>query len=92
MTTALAAKGYNITTVTSNIDKKPTPNIHYVHLERVHQHMAGDNDHIDFVAIGKLNPWMQIMNHFMYTLGFCEGAILSDGWRQLQNYPKDSKV
>ena len=34
----LAARGHNITFVSPDVDKKPAPNVNFVHLEEVYSH------------------------------------------------------
>lgn len=90
---ALAAKGYNITSISADIDKTPTPNVHYLHLDKVYDRLYNTEDvEFNYIEIGKVNPWLSMKPFYDFSLLSCEGAAMSSGWKQLQNYPDDFKV
>lgn len=92
MTTELAAKGHNITSLSADIDKIATPNLHYLHLDKVYDHLYNGDVKFDYIEIGESNPWTQFQGFYDFSQLSCKGAIHSSGWKQLQNYPDDFKV
>lgn len=93
VTRELATRGHNVTSMTADIDTEFTPNLHYLHLDRVYDtlYASADRD-LNYVDIGALSPWRQFSAYHDYSVGLCEGAVISKGWQQLLNYPDDFKV
>lgn len=91
----LVERGHNVTALSDYKETTSAPNLHYIHLEKVHDHIYNSNSN-DFNSnlfdIGNLNGWQQLNSFHDFGLLSCEGAILSNGWQQLQNYPDDFKV
>lgn len=89
----MAAKGYNITSISADIDKSATPNVHYLHLDKVYDRLYNSEDvQFNYIEIGKVNPWVSIKAFYDFTMMSCEGSVISSGWKQLENYPNDFKV
>ncbi|XP_059615442.1 UDP-glycosyltransferase UGT4-like [Phlebotomus argentipes] len=88
---ALAARGHNVTSISADIDENVSQNLTYLHLDRVYEHLY-DSDDMNFVDIGKVNPWITlgILNH--YILKAFTGLQKSSGYHQLLAYPDDFKV
>lgn len=91
---ALAARGHNVTAVSGDIDKEPTPNLHYIHLEKMYDtlYAAGGELDINFIEYGNTNPWSQFGPFYEYSYLSCMGIFASQGWQQLKDYPDDFKV
>lgn len=89
---ALAERGYNVTSLSADIDKVPTPNLHYLHLEAVYDRLYNTELEIDYFSIGNKSPWAMIKLTLDFSHLICEGAVHSTGWKQLQDYPDDFKV
>lgn len=92
---ALAAKGYNVTTISEHIGAVATPNLHCLHLDKMHETMKDDKDSVvfsDFTEHGMESPWKTINILSDTSDKFCKGTFLSAGWKQLLAYPDDFKV
>lgn len=88
---ALAAKGYNVTSLSADLDAEPIPNLHFLHLDAVYDHLHNSSDRsLDFFAIGQGNSFKQLFFDVDYLA--CEGAVKSNGWNHLLNYPNEFKV
>lgn len=92
MSIALAAKGYNVTSLSADIDETATPNLHYLHLDAVYDRLYNNEVKIDFFAMGDASPWEMARLFRLYSYEACEGAALSNGWKQLLKYPDNFKV
>lgn len=92
VTLALAAKGYNVTSLSADIDPVPVENLHYIHLEQVYEHLHDPNEHnSNYIEAGSGNFFQQIKVFFDFSLVSCKAATVSKGWQQLKNYPDDFK-
>lgn len=86
----LAQKGFNITMVSTDDDKKPQPNIHYIHLEKVYETIYGNDsslildmaDQKSVEAIYGVYEWCEVN---------CDGILKSKGLEVIINYPDDFK-
>lgn len=92
VTHQLAAKGYNVTSLSADIDPDPVQNLHYIHLDRVYDQYSSNENDFDHIEMGEQTAWHQAKAFFDITKLACKGALLSSGWKQLQNYPDDFKV
>lgn len=93
VTNALALKGYNVTVLSADIERKPVKNLHYLHLDKVYDRLYNDKDFlVNFIEIGKLNPWFFLGKLYEFCWATCEGAVISSGWKRLRDYPDDFKV
>lgn len=54
---ALAAKGYNVTSLTADDDKTITPNLHYLRLDVLHDLFYKDDTILNPFAMGEASPW-----------------------------------
>lgn len=92
LTYALAAKGYNLTVVSADIEKHNLNTLHYIHLEKVYEQIYSSGSFMNFFDLPKLAFYNEILSAFeFYTLS-CEGSYASAGYKQLINYPPDFKV
>ncbi|GAB0089441.1 hypothetical protein DMENIID0001_039810 [Sergentomyia squamirostris] len=92
---ALAARGYNVTSLCAEIETN-SPNLTYLHLDRVYQLMYNTSDpdfamDFDFFEMGNMNPILQYLDGEMYHIMMLEGLLGSSGFKQLKNYSKDFK-
>lgn len=93
MSYALAAKGYNVTSLSADVDSEPTQNLHYLHLDRVYDHIYNSSDKLsDFFAIGQGSSFRQLQLFLDSAILTCEGSVISKGWKHLLDYPNDFKV
>ena len=95
MTHALVEKGYNVTSLSADIDTDPPDNLHYLYLNETYPHLysalSGDGD-FDFASYGELSTWSQLNGFYDFGHFGCEGAVASTGWHQLLNYSDKFKV
>uniref|UniRef100_A0A1L8E197 Putative udp-glucoronosyl and udp-glucosyl transferase n=1 Tax=Nyssomyia neivai TaxID=330878 RepID=A0A1L8E197_9DIPT len=87
---ALVARGHNVTAISADIDKNPTSNLTYLHLDKVYEILYGGSD-VNLVDIGKVNPWATIAVLTYYTLKAFDGILISSGYKKLLDYPDDFK-
>lgn len=80
-----------MTSVSADIDSESTPNLHYIHLEQVYDHIYNGSEKINFLEIGKINRWLAAFVYADFSKKICEGIMLSNGIKVLLNYPKDFK-
>ncbi|XP_055702597.1 UDP-glycosyltransferase UGT4-like isoform X2 [Phlebotomus papatasi] len=67
-------------------------NVTYLHLDRVYESIyASGEDPINFVEMGKINPWMTLAVLTQLILKTFDGAQKSSGYQQLLNYPENFK-
>lgn len=93
MTIELASKGYNITSLSSDVDSVPTENLHYLYMNGVYDAIYNSSaEESDLIALGDNSPYKMIhlITDFFYLA--CNGAIKSRGYLQLLQYPDDFKV
>ncbi|GAB0099858.1 UDP-glucuronosyltransferase [Sergentomyia squamirostris] len=95
--TALAERGHNVTSISADAEKKPIPNLHFIHMEKVYDVLydvsnADHGEDMDFFSMGDLNPFSQYYIFHDYCRQTLRGIVTSDGYRQLLAYPDDFKV
>ncbi|XP_059612714.1 uncharacterized protein LOC132259179 [Phlebotomus argentipes] len=93
---ALVDKGHNVTSLSADIDTNPPKNLHYLHLDKVYETIYDDSseDHsqdIDFLEMGKMNPYLAYHMFMSYCTQSLQGIVKSTGYRQLLNYPDNYK-
>lgn len=88
----LAAKGYNVTSLTADDDKTIIPNLHYLHLDVVHDLFYNNDKKINRFGMGEMSPWEVAGMIRELTEATCEGSVRSIGWKQLHRYPHNFKV
>lgn len=89
----MAAKGYNVTTISADIETTVPDNLHCIHLDKVYEYIHDpDGGDLNYVEFGDANPWMKLWMMSDITLKMCEGIIMSNGWKQLYGYPDSFKV
>lgn len=94
---ALAEKNHNITSISADFDVGQSPNLHYLHLDKVYEVLYDETseDHsqnLDFFAMGEMNPYLAYYNFVSYMAQNVIGCVKSTGYQQLLNYPDDFKV
>lgn len=93
LTIELASKGYNITSLSSDVDAIKTENLHYLYMNGVYDAMYnGTAEESDLIAMGDKSPYQMVslVSDFFYSA--CKGTIKSRGYQQLLEYPDDFKV
>ncbi|XP_059613972.1 UDP-glucosyltransferase 2-like [Phlebotomus argentipes] len=96
ITTALAAAGHNVTSLSTDIEEETPENLHYLHLDKVYDVMYNPEDadfgtEWDFFEMGDINSYLQIYLLFEFPEVTLKGCLKSTGFRQLLNYPDDFK-
>lgn len=87
----LAEKGHNVTFLSTDLVKKETKNVHYIHLEKAYDSpMAGDGEMNILDFADQTNEQFLIMTPFFYMM-VCDLLLESNGLDSLLNYPKDFK-
>uniref|UniRef100_A0A7G3B2Y9 UDP-glucuronosyltransferase n=1 Tax=Lutzomyia longipalpis TaxID=7200 RepID=A0A7G3B2Y9_LUTLO len=96
LTTALAARGHNVTSLSPDIEENTPENLHYLHLDRVYEVLYNPEDEdfgeeMDFFEMGKINPYLQMLIYFDFPVQTMKGVLKSKGFHQLLAYPDDFK-
>lgn len=95
LTTELASKGYNITSISTDVDSKNVPNLHYLHMNGVYDaihNQTSANQENELIEMGKSTPWELIPLMQGYFLPVCKVFIESKGYKKLLDYPDNFKV
>ncbi|CRK89595.1 CLUMA_CG003252, isoform A [Clunio marinus] len=87
----LAEKGHNVTFLSADLDKRPIPNLHYVHLEKTYETIKAGQEEIDILAFAELTAYQYLFVAADYFELVCTGNLASKGIDELLNYPKDFK-
>ncbi|KAJ6634327.1 UDP-glucosyltransferase 2, partial [Pseudolycoriella hygida] len=87
---AIAARGHNVTVLSTNKDPQPPANVHYILLEGVYDFIY-KNEELDLVSLGYLNAVESIEHIYTFSTSACEGIKRSRGLQTLLNYPKNFK-
>lgn len=87
--TELVLRGHNVTSISADIEPNPTPNLHYIHLEKVYSKLRETSKNVDLIVSRKVNPWRGIIAFHEYCVNTCEGILESTGLQQLLAYPDD---
>lgn len=94
LTTELANQGYNVTSLSSDIEDNPPANLHYLHMETVYpgNEKKGKEANISPMDFGDFHPWLMAFMYNFFKIQCCEFAIASNGYKELLNYPNNFKV
>lgn len=88
---AMAKRGYNLTIISPDIDKKPLDNMHYIHLENVYPTIYNGTEAMDIAAFASLPPLTSLLSINMFYVANCDGIYNSKGLDIISNYPDDFK-
>uniref|UniRef100_A0A182MA50 UDP-glycosyltransferases domain-containing protein n=1 Tax=Anopheles culicifacies TaxID=139723 RepID=A0A182MA50_9DIPT len=88
---ALAAQGHNLTVVSPDIERKPKPNVTYIHLEKTYDTIHEGATAIDFYEMGQAGLVESMKIFYDYAISMCIGIMDSDGYQTILNYPRDYK-
>ncbi|XP_059612716.1 uncharacterized protein LOC132259181 [Phlebotomus argentipes] len=96
ITTALAAAGHNVTSLSTDIEEKTPENLHYLHLDKIYDVLYNPEDEdfemeMDFFEMGEMNPYIQLIMFYSFQDATIKGCTKSTGFRQLLAYPDDFK-
>ncbi|XP_059613971.1 UDP-glycosyltransferase UGT5-like [Phlebotomus argentipes] len=96
ITTALAAAGHNVTSLSTDIEEETPENLHYLHLDKVYDVMYNPEDEdfemeFNYFDMGNLNSYLQLFMFVDFTEIILKGSLKSTGFRQLLDYPDDFK-
>jgi glucuronosyltransferase len=87
----LAAKGHNVTFVSVDTVEKVTPNVHYIHLEKVYEIYFGGADSFNVLEFAGQTEFESIVEMSDVFTVVCEGILASKGLDVILNYPKTFK-
>ncbi|XP_055530881.1 UDP-glucosyltransferase 2-like [Wyeomyia smithii] len=88
---ALAAKGYNLTIVSPDIETTGKPNLTYIHLEETYHTIHDGDTAIDFYELAQENLVQSMVTFYQYGFSLCEGVLKSKGLDVILNYPDSFK-
>lgn len=88
MVNALAAKGHNITVLTTEKATSALPNVHYIYMDGVSDYIR-QSDEGDYIAMSQISMWNSLRAVSDYCVSVCEGIRLSNGIKEVLNYPND---
>ncbi|XP_055626412.1 UDP-glucosyltransferase 2-like [Toxorhynchites rutilus septentrionalis] len=88
---ALAAKGYNLTIVSPDIEKSQKPNLTYIHLEETYPAIHEGDTAIDLYAMAQEGLVQSLMTFYKYAISMCEGVLKSKGLQTILDYPDGFK-
>lgn len=83
---ALAARGHNVTVLSTDRDERAPTNVTYVHMEGVYDLFYKEH-HLNLVDSHNESSIDAVDTLWSYGLMSCEGALRSQGIRQLLAYP-----
>lgn len=87
----LADKGHNLTFLSADIVEKKTPNVHYIHLEKMYETFYGKEDSFKALDFADASPYRMLVELAQMYEIICDGALSSNGLESLLNYPVDFK-
>lgn len=90
MVNGLAAKGHNVTVLSTNIDPNAPPNVHYILLEGVYDYMYQDLK-VDLISLADETPLESVYTVYAFAEAACAGIVhrSSRGLQTLLDYPDD---
>lgn len=83
---ALAARGHNVTVLSTDVDPLPPQNVTYVHMEGVYDLFYKEHD-TNLVLLYNESATASVDTLWDFGLLSCEGCLRSNGVRQLLAYP-----
>ncbi|EDS25660.1 UDP-glucuronosyltransferase 2B20 [Culex quinquefasciatus] len=88
---ALAAKGYNLTIVSADVEKVQKVNLTYIHLEETYQAVHEGDSAIDLFEMAQEGLVKSMLTFYDYGMASCGGSLRSKGLKQILSYPNDFK-
>lgn len=88
---ALAAKGYNLTIVSPDIEKVQKPNLTYIHLEETYHTIHDGDTAIDLYEMAQESLVKSMVTFYDFGISLCEGVLRSKGLEAILNYPDNFK-
>lgn len=88
---ALAARGHNVTVLSTDVDPNAPPNVTYVHMEGVYDLFYKEHD-TNLVLNHNETSIQSVDTLTAYGLLSCEGSLRSRGVQQLLVYPDTFRV
>ncbi|XP_055604627.1 UDP-glucosyltransferase 2-like [Uranotaenia lowii] len=90
---SLALKGHNVTVLCPDIERKPPTNVSYIHLENLYSafYNSSQPNLPYFFHLHELNPLVVLEQVNEFSIKCCKLSLISEGFHQLLNYPKDYK-
>lgn len=85
----LAAKGHNVTFLSSDVVTRDVPNVHYIHLEKVYEAFYGGEQPIEIIDLANQTPVEAIFDMPNFFLIVCQGVLLSTGLDKILDYPSN---
>lgn len=62
----LADKGHNVTVLSTDVEKSRSPNVHFLHMDRVYEQLYGTESVFDIIEMSKMGS----VNTLMMVLRF----------------------
>lgn len=87
---AIAARGHNVTVISTDLDPNPPKNVKYIHLEGVYDFIY-ENEKFDILSFVHMNPIESIDPIYSFSVLACQGIERASGLQILLNYPQDFK-
>lgn len=87
----LAAKGHNLTILSSDVDEATTPGLHYIWAEKVYSHLYNGSEAFDLMDFSTGGPYQGVVTFYNWIKFGCAGFYMSEGLKTLLNYPDDFK-
>uniref|UniRef100_A0A1Q3FQU4 Putative ecdysteroid udp-glucosyltransferase n=1 Tax=Culex tarsalis TaxID=7177 RepID=A0A1Q3FQU4_CULTA len=88
---ALAAKGYNLTIVSADVEKVQKVNMTYIHLEETYHAVHEGDSAIDLYEMAQEGLVKSMLTFYEYGMASCGGSLRSKGLEQILSYPSDFK-
>uniref|UniRef100_A0A182QRT7 UDP-glycosyltransferases domain-containing protein n=1 Tax=Anopheles farauti TaxID=69004 RepID=A0A182QRT7_9DIPT len=88
---ALAARGHNLTVVSPDVERKPTPNVTYIQLEETYNTIHEGATAIDFYEMAQAGIVESMKIFYDYAISMCIGILGSKGYQTIMDYPSDYK-
>lgn len=73
---ALAAKGHNVTIVSSDVEKSPPENVHYIELEETYPELYSGPHNVDLMEMANENVFTSVMSFYRdFVITECRGKL-----------------
>ncbi|KAJ6633292.1 UDP-glucosyltransferase 2 [Pseudolycoriella hygida] len=87
----LAAKGHNLTILSSDTDIDIVPGVHYIWAEKVYSHLYNGSSAINIMDMADDTTFEAVESFYQLLVASCGGYYKSQGFQTLLNYPNDFK-
>lgn len=87
----LAERSHNVTFLSADMSKKETPNVHYLHLDKVYEFFLGGEESMNVIEFADQTPVESILELPEVIGVMCDGILASQGLDAILAYPNDFK-